>query len=630
MKYMFRPVLCVVVFLWLQGAPQTMANVVMSGDDESQCTDNGCGYVVGYTNFGSLVVDGGTVFTGLGNSITGLEIGFYAGADHSSVSITGVGSEIAEELSGSNPDGISTAVEMGHRPSISYTTPPGNSNSLSISAGGFLNAGVYCYGDGSSILVTDPGSHIYGGFVLGGSDTTFTIQNGALVDYGRFEFAGDSNNVVLITGTNTVCNNFSGDISGTNSSLTLNDGAQANASGNQWDFDGVGNSMLVDGLGTRMSVTELVFVHDVGDQLLISGGAQFMVGSVYMEQVYGTSQLVITDPGTQMAIGGRNIIDDLQLSVTNGAHATFTGSIETGDGNTLLVSGTGSQLLIPTNTIYLGYDFSYAGASSGNQIVIQPGGLFEAANLYLVSPSNSVCVAGSLFVTNSSGTGTLGLGGNGGALTITGTVVADIVSLQGPYYNGYAFAAGPGGAVTFSSGTLIIKGLGGDNNLTFVVGDGTNTANYVMQGGTHSFVNGLVISSNAVLSGCGTVTGSVTNYGLIILTNGCDMNFSGPVVNYGTILALNGRAYFNSSFTNNGTLIQTPGITGLAFSGSDVMVQFDTVSNHLHDVQFSADLTSGIWSTLTNGLLGTGNPMSFTDFGSRTNAQRFYRVLFHY
>jgi hypothetical protein len=108
------------------------------------------------------------------------------------------------------------------------------------------------------------------------------------------------------------------------------------------------------------------------------------------------------------------------------------------------------------------------------------------------------------------------------------------------------------------------------------------------------------------------------------------MNFSGPVVNYGTILALSGAAYFNSTFTNDGTFIQTPSATGLAFSGDDVVVHFSTVSNYLQDLQVSSNLTSGVWINLTNGLLGTGNPTTFIDLGGRTNSQRFYRVRFHY
>ena len=640
MKNMIKRILCTFTMLGLQGAPQIMANVVMSGDDESACSDNGCGYVVGYTSPGSLVVDGGSVFTGPGSSypngttIIGLVIGFYAGADHSSVSISGSGSETegGSPLSG-YPNGWPVNVTIGHYASPSYSLPPGNSNSLSISAGGFLNGGISCFGNGSSILVTDPGSHIWGGINLGGSDTSFVVQNGAVVDNGTFDFTGDSNNVVLVTGTNTVCNNFNGYFSGTNCSMTFSHGAQANAGGRYWGFfGGGGNKMMVDGIGTSVTVPELVYEYDVDDQLLVSGGAHFTADSLNAMEADGPCQLVVTDFGSQMAIGGpRTIIGGLQFSVKNGAQLTFVGDIESGGGNTLLVSGIGSQLLMPTNTVFLGYGFYGYGACSGDQIVIQSGGLFAAANLYLVSPGNSANVAGSLFVTNSTGTGTLGLGGYGGVLAITGTVVSDLVSLHGSYYHNYAFGDGPGGPVTFSCGTLMTKGLGGNNNQTFIVGDGTNNANYVMQGGTHSFVNGLVISSNSVLSGCGTVTGSVTNYGLIILTNGCNVNFSGPVVNYGTILALNGTAYFNSTFVNNGTFVQTPpGITGLTFSGNDVGVQFNTVSNSLHDLQFNSDLTSGIWTTLTNGLLGTGNPMLFTDSGSRTNAQRFYRVLFHY
>ncbi len=394
---------------------------------------------------------------------------------------------------------------------------------------------------------------------------------------------------------------------------------------------GGGNKIVVDGPGTLLTVTGsgLSFFQDAGDQVIVSGGAQVTTSELNEAGSYGTNELIITDQGTQMTIGPLTRISELQLSVSNGARLNCSGDIVTEYGNnTLLVSGTGSQLLLPTNAVWLGHNFGSGGTSYGNQLIIQAGGLVEAANLFLVSPSNYVSVAGSLFVTNSTGSGTLELGGggSGGALTITGSVVADMVSLQG----NSSFDAGSGGSVSFPSGILMTKGLSGDNGLTFIVGDGTNTGNYVMQGGTHSFVNGLVISSNSVLSGCGTVMGSVTNYGLIILTNGCDMDFSGPVVNDGSILALNGTVYFNSTFINNGTFIQTPGIIGLSFSGNDVVVQLNTVSNYLQDVQFRSNLTSGIWTTLTNGLLGTGNPMTFTDFGSRTNSQRFYRLLFHY
>lgn len=250
-----------------------------------------------------------------------------------------------------------------------------------------------------------------------------------------------------------------------------------------------------------------------------------------------------------------------------------------------------------------------------------------------IQSGNSASVAGSLFVSNGNGSGQLAAAG---ALSITGTVQADTAVFNHTYLFvdccGGQYYSTRYGTVTFSSGVFITKGLSGtDSGSPFIIGDGTNTANYTMQGGTHSFNGGLVISSNSVLSACGTVNGSITNYGTIILTNGCDMDFSGSVVNFGTILALNGTANFQSTFVNQGTFFQnTASVTGLSFSGTNVAVQFTTVSNCVHDIQARSDLASGAWTTLTSGLVGTGSAMTTTDFGGATNTQRFYRILLHY
>jgi hypothetical protein len=80
------------------------------------------------------------------------------------------------------------------------------------------------------------------------------------------------------------------------------------------------------------------------------------------------------------------------------------------------------------------------------------------------------------------------------------------------------------GQLVFSGGTLRTKGSVVSNGLPFVVGDGNNAATLELLGGTHSFANGLVISSNATLKGCGTIIGNVTNYGTIATNCG-----AGPV-----------------------------------------------------------------------------------------------------
>jgi hypothetical protein len=165
-----------------------------------------------------------------------------------------------------------------------------------------------------------------------------------------------------------------------------------------------------------------------------------------------------------------------------------------------------------------------------------------------------------------------------------------------------------------------------NNAASFVIGDGTNAANYLMQGGTHAFTNGLVISSNAVLSGCGSVIGAVTNYGTIILSNNCDMAFQDSVINFGTILVFDGTLSFQSTFINNGSLLW-PHITGLSFSGTNVQVHLNTASNYVHELQVRQNLESGPWTSLASGLLGTGDVMTVLDSGGATNAQRFYRLL---
>jgi len=130
-----------------------------------------------------------------------------------------------------------------------------------------------------------------------------------------------------------------------------------------------------------------------------------------------------------------------------------------------------------------------------------------------------------------------------------------------------------------------------DSASPFVIGDGMTLTAYQMDGGIHAFLHGLVISSNSVLCGCGVISGAVTNYGLILVTNGCDLTFAGPVINHGSILALNGAADFLSHIANFGAMFQSrSAVTGLSFDASNVAVHFDSVSNYLFDIQANSAL----------------------------------------
>jgi hypothetical protein len=106
------------------------------------------------------------------------------------------------------------------------------------------------------------------------------------------------------------------------------------------------------------------------------------------------------------------------------------------------------------------------------------------------------------------------------------------------------------------------------------------------------------------------------------------MTFNGPVVNKGVIVAVTGLPHFNSTFTDNGLVITTLSIRSedISVAGSDVVLRFNTVSNRVHEIQASSNLTGGAWLSLTNGIIGTGGPMTYTNAGGAAASNRTYRI----
>jgi hypothetical protein len=115
-----------------------------------------------------------------------------------------------------------------------------------------------------------------------------------------------------------------------------------------------------------------------------------------------------------------------------------------------------------------------------------------------------------------------------------------------------------------------------------------------MQGETHSFNNGLVITNNSILSGCGTVNGAVTNYGTIYLNHGCDMYFNGQVVNYGKIIsAANATPHFTGGLVDYTTPRSFPVLTsdgGIEVVGGQFTFTVAWNTNQVVVVETSTDL----------------------------------------
>ncbi len=67
-------------------------------------------------------------------------------------------------------------------------------------------------------------------------------------------------------------------------------------------------------------------------------------------------------------------------------------------------------------------------------------------------------------------------------------------------------------------------------------------------------------------------------------------------------------------------------LTITAAPGPEVRLTFPTVTNRLYRLQTTTNLLGGGWETWTNGIAGTGDPITVTDPDSPTMPSRFYRL----
>jgi T5SS/PEP-CTERM-associated repeat protein len=156
---------------------------------------------------------------------------------------------------------------------------------------------------------------------------------------------------------------------------------------------------------------------------------------------------------------------------------------------------------------------------------------------------------------------------------------------------GQVYVTNSAGNVFFSSGTIRSGGAVVSNGLPFVIGDGVHPATYHMEGGVHAFADGLIISPNAILSGCGTVVGNVVNNGTI--STNCGVAVSPTIVN-----AQHSATSFSFSFQSQG------GVT--------------------YAIQYKTNLEDPSWSTLETRT-GDGAVLTVTD-PVATSPRRFYRI----
>jgi hypothetical protein len=546
-------------------------------------------------------------------------------------------------------------------------------NSLSIVSGGALLMA------NSSLLVGDTNTQ---SFVLEGpgvfSGTNFvsadiyvgysTNSAGAIsLADGQTIFTNGSTVVGFYGSGEIVLSNVAEQISDTN--FAPNGVLLGLASGSHGSLSITGGVYLVAdqvSLGEEPGSTGLVYVSS--GQLVLTNDFSTSIGGD------GVGQMIVSDGQVLAFAGSIGSGPGSQGKLTiSGGSATFKGPlcVGAGAGATGVVTLTGGQLTVTNQGVLVGsYGVGqlmvsngtllartvYVGNSSGSQgtLTIAAGtasvvsGVTAGVFSYIGTLTNGTAsgairvTGGSLTVTNQSGTGLLTIGQFGrGSLVQSGGVVSVDQLLA---------TNGSNSVFNLSSGEFNTKSTTISNGLTLFVGDGSDPATYHLLGGIHSFANGIEVRSNAELSGCGTIVGSVvvdpgglvqadcggaliftgivTNNGDVVASNGTTLESYELVVNNGLINAINGTTNFHSGFINNGVVLTSddvPKMLSISVVGSDVDIQFTTFSNLTHYVESNTNLVSGSWTPLTN-FTGTGGIMNVIIPGDATQPQDFYRV----
>jgi T5SS/PEP-CTERM-associated repeat protein len=361
----------------------------------------------------------------------------------------------------------------------------------------------------------------------------------------------------------------------TSGRLTLHGGTADVANVLVGDFAKSSGTLLVNG-GVLNVSSNLVLADDVGS----TGSLAIVEGQLNMVNSNALLRIGDESVGEMTVIGGtvRLAIDELTvarrtnsvgvLTVAGGALICTDISVGRFQGATGTVMVTGGQLLATNDSLRIGRE--------GFGQMLQSNGVVRA---------NDAAIS-------LEGSGNAFLGLYGGEMHLRSNFIANggCVLDGGTLNAGQIYFTNEAGVMSFASGSLRSGGAVVANGRPFVVGDGVKAATYHMDGGVHEFANGLVISANATLSGCGTIIGTVSNSGTVA--------------------------------TNCGVL--APTIVNPQYTGATMSFSFQTQVGPSYVVEFKNALTDAQWSTLETRV-GDGSVVTITD-AVAVGTSRFYRI----
>src|SRR5258706_7407531 len=235
-----------------------------------------------------------------------------------------------------------------------------------------------------------------------------------------------------------------------------------------------------------------------------------------------------------------------------------------------------------------------------------------------------------------------------------------------------------GAQLLFAGGTFRTKNSSVANGSPFIVGNGTNAATLELLGGTHSFANGLITSSNATLRGCGTIIGTVINNGIIatncggssvlpsiiqppmsltvtqeatavfrVIVSGTppltyQWRFQGAPIsgatatNYAVVSArLSDAGDYDVDVSDSAGSVTSPpatlrvlvpsSITNSLLTGSTSIISFSSINVLRYTLQFKDNLDETNWTDIPPPVTGNGSVISIPD-PQATVPRRFYRL----
>jgi len=522
---------------------------------------------------GSLIVNSGSLNATPGT--TGIRMGRFAGANASLTLNGGTVNTLRVTLgsvSGSQNSLMLAGGTLICADSLSLAQLPATTGSATMTAGNLIvTNGTTKIADRATANFTQSGG-IAAFTDLSIGDLGFGIYN---LDGGTFTATPRTTNDLVIIG-----NLENGDFNQSGGIAIIRDEIHVA------DFGGVTANLNLTG-GHFFATNDLIAIGREGIGNLTVSNAFVVLTNTSVGRHLGSSGMMTIQAGASVYLiadlslgrlsgaSGQLLVTDGLLSITNddlwvgrggsGDMTVFGGTVRA---RNLQVGSSDDGTNAPSGTLQL----------TGGNTLISSGFFLGTSGL---SSGSATMSGGGLIATNN--TGSAGLFIADGTFTFDqGTIVADTLALTNA-----------SGQFVFNNGVLRAKGMTVANGQPFTVGDGVNPATLELQGGTYTFANGLVISPNATVTGCGTVIGSVVNNG----------------------------TYNNPCGTSSPSIT----ISSLSKTGNTVTVFFSTLTGSNYILEYKTNLSTPIWNAILPGIIGNGSVMSEADL-TATNVARFYRI----